>query len=918
MSNKHHARILLGAIASLGLSATPVFAATYTIAPTGSSLDWNTVATWDQPSGTPGSAAADTAIVSGNFGASAAKTVDISATPSFPLSVLTIGNTNATPGATTISASNSSSLGFSTGTINSLGGLSAVNTISAPISITTSLTLPSTNTSGMSLTGNVSLTNNSSIVNQMTGGAALTIGSGVGSQIQNGTFTLTFNNTNNSNPGTANSTILDAVITGTGAITFGGNQNPLAVYTIKQSQTTAAAVTINRQTYVLAADNPFGTGTLTTSNNNSANIGGELQSNNDARILGNAQVRLGNAIAFTGSNSLTIPNALLQTNNRVLGNNVASGKALFLTGLVGMDGAAPTTNFNNTRVLTIDGTGKTVIDGKLVNALDFVGSTAVVGTNDTTAQGFLIKRGSGRLELNNATNTIRGTITSNGGLVVFGVAGSYGAASSIVANAAGGVSYAPGTGDSGFATFASKLGAGTGFLALKPSLDSAANLDFTTTFAAASNLSVAGDGDMTYTGTVTPNATAYNWGGTSGKLTLGNNAGTGARNVNYTNGGTVVMTGTPDYTGATSVNGVVLVSTQNQIAAKANVNSSTGTQNINLPSTLEVASVSNAGAASSLGASSNAASNLVLNMGTLRHTGAADSSTDRLFTIGYGGATLESTGAGAVTFGSAGGLNVTLTGTGSPIPVAVPRTLTLGGTNTGANTVSSNLANGGLAGDILSVTKTGTGTWVLGGTNSYTGATTVSAGTLLVNGSITGAGAVSVAAGATLGGSGLITGTTTVTGTLAPGNSAGLLNFGGNLTLAGASTSKFEINGTSLGVSYDSISAVGAITYGGTLNLVFGAAVAPGTYDLINAASQSGDFSAVSFTGAFADSMIGSAVITPGTGWSWASAVNTYVFDNASGNLIVTSAVPEPSSVALLAGMAVLGGCLTRRRRAQS
>lgn len=913
MSNQRHVRRLLGAIASLSLTAAPSLAATYTVAPTGSPLDWNTPASWDLNLNSPGSVAGDTAIVSGDLGASTATTVDISTTPAFPLSALTIGNTNATPGATTISASGGSSLGFSTGTINSLGGLTAVNTISAPLSLTTSLTLPSTNTSSLALSGNITLTNATSISNQMTGGASLTVGTGVGSQINNSTFALTFNNPNSSSGAIPSLTTINSVWTGTGAVTFGSSQNPNAVYSMRQSQTGSSTVTLNRQTYVLGADDAFGVGQLLLSNSNNQNAGGALQSDSDDRKLGNVLVRMANPISVIGSNSLEITGNFYQSNSRVLGNNVADGKALTLSGLIGLDGGAATVGFNQNRNMTVDGTGKTVFSGQVVNAFDVSGNVATVGTNDLTSVSSLVKRGSGRLELNNATNTIRGSITSNGGLVVFGVAGSYGNASSIVAASAGGVSYAPGTADPGFATFASKLGAGTGFLAL-PASDSAANLNFTTTLAAAPNLSVVGDGDMTYTGTVTPGASGYNWGGTSGKLTLGANAGTGANNVTYTNGGTVIQTGTPDYTGATTINGVTMLSFQNGINAKANsMNGVPGTSganainSINLPSTLEVASVSNAGVASSLGASSNAASNLVLNMGTLRYTGSANSSTDRLFTIGTGGATIESTGTGAVTLGSAGGANVT-SGTGA-------RTLTLGGSSTGLNTIGSNLANGTLVGDVLSVTKVGGGTWALEGINSYTGATAINAGTLLVNGSITGTGAVSVAAGATLGGSGLITGATTVTGTLSPGNSAGQLSFGGNLTLAGASTSQFEINGTSLGSAYDNVTAVGSITLGGALNLVFGAPVSAGVYNLIDASSVSGDFSSVSFSGAFADSMIGSAVITPGVGWTWNSAVNTYSFDNASGILTV---IPEPSSFSIFAGITALGGCILRRRRAKA
>lgn len=918
MSNKHHARILLGAIASLGLSATPVFAATYTIAPSGSPLDWNTASSWDLNLNSPGSAAGDTAIVSGDFNG-AGKTVDISATPANNIAILTIGDINATPGATTISASGGSKLGFGAATINSLGGLTAVNTIAAPISLGGTLTLPATNTSGLTLSGGVQQTGASTILNQMTGGASLTVGSGASSTIQlydavagigtgrNLAFT---NSSSTATGGIAQATTVNAVWEGPGSISFGADSNSRnagMTYTLMQSQTSSSSVSIGRQKYVLAADNAFGVGVLTANNSNQTNWGGVIESTADTRVVGNSSIPVGNNFAVAGAHSIEFTGNFGVTNNRNVGNNLAEGKTWTLSGAVYPNiKAADATS----RTLTLDGTGTTVISGTLNNNIDFNG--------DAASRGNITTRGTGRLVLNNPANTIAGTITTSGGLIVFGAQGSYGATtggalgagSTIVANFFGGVSYAPGTGDPGFATFASKL-SGTGYLAL-PAADANANLNFSAggELATAPGLSVTGDGDLTYTGTVTPGASGYNWGGPVGTLTIGSNAGTGANAVSYGNGGNVVMTGNADYTGVTSINGGTYASAKVFITNGQNTN---GTQNFDAPTTLSVSSIANGGVASSLGASTPDAANLVLNKGTLRHTGAAASSSDRLFTIGTGGATIESTGTGTLTLGSAGGANITAAGT-TP---GTARTLTLGGTNTGLNTLGSDLANGIGASDTLAVTKTGTGTWVLGGTNSYTGATAINAGTLLVNGSITGAGAVSVAAGATLGGSGLVTGATTVTGTLSPGNSAGELSFGGNLTLAGASTSQFEINGTALGLSYDSITAVGAITYGGTLNLVFGAAVTPGTYDLVNAASQSGDFSSVSFTGTFADSMIGSAVITPGTGWTWASALNTYTFDNVSGDLTV-SAVPEPASVALLAGMAVLGGCLTRRRRVQA
>ena len=253
---------------------------------------------------------------------------------------------------------------------------------------------------------------------------------------------------------------------------------------------------------------------------------------------------------------------------------------------------------------------------------------------------------------------------------------------------------------------------------------------------------------------------------------------------------------------------------------------------------------------------------------------------------------LTFSGATAITTNATGARNILLTGAGN---IAVT-----GAVTNGTGTVS--------------IAKQGTGTLTLSGTNTYTGTTNVNAGTLLVNGSLANT-TVTVDSTGTLGGSGTIAGATTVNGTLSAGNSPGVLTFSGNLSLGSGSTSLFELNGLTRGTEYDGVNVGGALTYGGALSLSFNAPIAAGTYDLFGGgyASQSGTFASVSVGGSFAESFSSGPAIT-GTGWTAGSAGWSYVFDNLSGDLTI-SAVPEPSSFAVLAGLATLGLVGARRRR---
>lgn len=160
----------------------------------------------------------------------------------------------------------------------------------------------------------------------------------------------------------------------------------------------------------------------------------------------------------------------------------------------------------------------------------------------------------------------------------------------------------------------------------------------------------------------------------------------------------------------------------------------TGSTTIGSTGIVTVNDLLNGGSASGIGASTNAASNLIFTgtsatqaYGGLSYTGTADESTDRLFTFnggatggariqanGVNNATINWTNTGALAFGAAAASNA--------------QGLVLGGASTGDNLFYPVISDNGAA--VTSVYKADAGVWHLKGANTYTGATTLTAGTL--------------------------------------------------------------------------------------------------------------------------------------------------------------------------------------------
>lgn len=537
--------------------------------------------------------------------------------------------------------------------------------------------------------GNVSL--GSGTLTVTSGGTFTGVISGSGGLTRAGTnqFVLNLNGCNNTYTGTT--TITSATMLTVDCLTNGGQPSSIGASTNSSGSLVFSNGSLNYTGGSVTTDRGF---TLSTG-------GGTIRVNDTATVLeftgaiaGSTQLRKEGAGTLvlsgthTGSGGTRIYNGTVRA-----GSTTAIGSGAFT--LDNTAGVLLDLNGYDNDVAYIIGGGTTG------GTIDLGGATLTINTGASlanatyagiiTGAGGLIKNGTASSHiqyLSSCASDYSGVTQITGGVLAINCLGNGGSASSIGSSSAD----------------ASNLVLNGGTLQYRGAGGST-DRRFTLGSSTASTLDASGTGAIVFANTAgltfsSPNANqTLNLGGTSNHdnvlaAQITDN-GTGVTRLTKADAGTWILTNpNSTYTGITTVSGGVL----------------------------GVGKLSDGGVASSIGASSAAASNLVIGNGsTLRYTGAGDT-TNRLFTLSSGVTYIESSGTGAIEFTDSG--PVTLQGNN------LARTIALGGTNTGNNILAGSIGNAGSG--VTSLVKNDSGTWILTGNHSYSGSTNINGGLLVI------------------------------------------------------------------------------------------------------------------------------------------------------------------------------------------
>ncbi len=280
------------------------------------------------------------------------------------------------------------------------------------------------------------------------------------------------------------------------------------------------------------------------------------------------------------------------------------------------------------------------------------------------------------------------------------------------------------------------------------------------------------------------------------------------------------------------------------------------------------------------GGGSGAAATAVLTGGvvtgiTLSNTGTGYTSAP---TIAFTGGTITTAGVNPTGTGNASnfvvaGVQVTNPGSGytsAPSVTFSSGTGTVAAASLSAVILGANSSIGG-AGDIIiepgitggfTLGKVGAGTLVLSGASTHSGQTTLSGGRLILSGSLAGA-------------------LTTNNGCIfAP---QGTPSVGGALTHFSSSVLQVRLNDSTAGTGYDQLSVAGNVTLAGTLELICGPYLAPGSiFTLVNKTS------AGAISGTFAGKP-GNSTFTTGEGYTFQIS-----YTGGNGNDVVLTLITTP------------------------
>ena len=358
-------------------------------------------------------------------------------------------------------------------------------------------------------------------------------------------------------------------------------------------------------------------------------------------------------------------------------------------------------------------------------------------------------------------------------------------------------------------------------------------------------------GDNTYGGAITL-AAHSTIGSDAGTLTLSGDI-TGTKDL------TIVGAGNTSIVGNITTSASALTKNGTGTLFLSGTNSTySGVTTIN-DGVVNVAYLTNNSVNGPLGAALDNASKLMLAGGTLQYTGNNATSTNRNFTL-LGNFTIDASG-------SASNATMSFAGTSLTFSQTASATLTLTGSNTGSNVISGVITNNS-SGNLTSIVKSGVGTWVLAGSNTYNGTTTINAGTLQIG----------------------------PTGRLGAGSYAG--NISNNATLIYSGTNAQTLSGIISGTGGLTHNASSTLTLTGNNSYSGVTTVNSGSLRLQNAAANS-------------QTLVGNITVSGGI---LGVAVNNQISDTST--VTLTSGTFDISTVAETIGSVNMSGGTLRRSTA--